>query len=232
MITAAPVVDLPLAFGAGVLTVAAPCILPMLPLLLGTSIEQSSKWRPVFIVAGFAGSFTACAFLFGTFANRLGLSQEAIRNGALLMLGLFGVLMVWPRPFEALAVRMNGVINFIGNTGAAAKPGHLGGLLLGASMGAIWTPCAGPALGSILVLVASENAQERALLLLGSYAAGASLPMLAIAYGGRHAAALVRRMTRHAVRLQQLGGILILLTATAMYLQFDTLAAVWLSTLI
>jgi hypothetical protein len=39
-------------------------------------------------------------------------------------------------------------------------------------------------------------------------------------------------MTRHAVRLQQLGGILILLTATAMYLQFDTLAAVWLSTLI
>lgn len=232
MIATSSMADVPLAFGAGMLTIAAPCILPMLPLLLGTSMQQGSKWRPVFIVAGFAGSFTACAFLFGTFANRLGLSQEAVRNGALLMLAAFGLLMIWPRPFDMLAVRMNGMINFIGAKGANAGPGHLGGLLLGASMGAVWTPCAGPALGSILALMASESAPERALLLLGSYTAGAGLPMLAIAYGGRHAAALVRRLTHHTARLQRAGGVLILLTAAAMYLQYDTLAAVWLSTLV
>ena len=232
MIAAATAVDLPLAFGAGVLTIAAPCILPMLPLLLGVSLQQGSKWRPVFIVAGFVGSFAACAFLFRALSNAVGLSQEVVRNGAILMLAIFGLLMVWPQPFEVLMARMNGILNRIGGMGNNAGPGNFGGLVLGISMGAVWTPCAGPVLGAILALVASANSPARSLLLLGSYALGAGIPMLLIAYGGQRVASWARRLARHTSRLQQVCGILILLTAGAMYLQYDTLAVVWLSTLV
>lgn len=232
MIAAASAVDLPLAFGAGVLTIAAPCILPMLPLWLGVSLQQGSKWRPVFIVAGFVGSFAACAFLFRALSDAAGLSQETVRNGAILMLAIFGVLMVWPQPFETLMMRMNGVINRIGGIGSSARPGNLGGLVLGMSMGAVWTPCAGPVLGAILALVAAANSPARSLLLLCAYAVGAGIPMLLIAYGGQRVASWARRLAKRAGRLQQACGVLIVLTAAAMYLQYDTLAVVWLSTFV
>lgn len=228
---AASGVDLPLAFSAGVLTVAAPCILPMLPILLGASMQEGNRFRPVCIVLGFVAAFSGFAYLFGAFSAALGVSQNALRDGAIVVLAVFGALMVWPRPFQLLAMRMSGLLNRMDAVGRGAGAGNLGGLVLGASMGAVWTPCAGPALGAILTLVASAQDPGRSALLVLCYAAGAGVPMLAIAYGGQFATAHVRKFARHAYRLQQVFGALIVLTAVAMYFQYDTLATVWLSTL-
>jgi cytochrome c-type biogenesis protein len=229
---AATMVDLPLAFSAGVLTIAAPCILPMLPILLGVSVQDGNRLRPLFIALGFVTAFSGLAFLFGAFSSALGLSQETLRDGALVVLAVFGVLMVWPRPFQLLAARMSGLINRIDAVGARAGSGNLGGLILGASMGAVWTPCAGPALGAILALVAGAQDPGRSALLLICYAAGAGLPMLAIAYGGQFVAARACRLARYTYAVQRTFGVLIVLTAVAMYLQYDTLVTVWLSTLV
>lgn len=224
-------VSVPLAFGAGLLTVAAPCILPMMPLLLGASVQQGSKWRPVFIVAGFVSVFAASALLFGALTSTWGEAQEYVRNGAIVMLGIFGALMVWKKPFEMLSMRMSGLLNRISRVGDGAGPGNWGGLLLGASMGAVWTPCAGPVLGSILALVATANDLTGSGLLLTSYSAGAALPMLLIAYGGQLAVTQVRLLSRYTHVLQKVSGVLVVLTAVAMYLQYDALAAVWLTSL-
>lgn len=232
MMAADPMLELPLAFSAGLLTVAAPCILPMLPLLLGASVRQGSRLRPVFIVLGFVAAFSGIAFIFGSISTGIGLSPETLRDAAILSLLVFGALMVWPRPFQLLGVRMGGLINRIDGIASRAGPGNLGGLVLGASMGAVWTPCAGPALGSILALVAAAQDPGGSALLLLSYAAGAGIPMLGIAYGGQYAAARVRRIAPHSYRIQQTFGLLIVLTAAAMYFQYDSLVAVWLSTLV
>ena len=231
MMAAVPMVDLPLAFSAGLLTIAAPCILPMLPILLGASVQEGSRLRPFCIALGFVAAFSGLAFLFGTFSTALGLSPETLRDGAILMLVIFGALMVWPRPFQLLATRLSGLLNRIDDIGRRAGPGNLGGLVLGASMGAVWTPCAGPALGSILALVAAAQDPGRSALLLLCYAAGAGVPMLAIAYGGQYASARVRWFARHSYKVQRTFGVLIVLTAAAMYFQYDTLVTVWLSTL-
>jgi cytochrome c biogenesis protein CcdA len=231
MMAADPMVELPLAFSAGLLTVAAPCILPMLPILLGAAVREGGRLRPACIVLGFIAAFSGIAFVFGSVSSAIGLSAETLRNGAILMLLVFGALMVWPRPFQLLGVRMGGLLNRIDRVASRAGPGNLGGLVLGASMGAVWTPCAGPALGSILALVAAAKDPGGAALLLLSYAAGAGIPMLAIAYGGQYAAARVRRIAPHSYKIQQTFGVLIVLTAAAMYFQYDTLVTVWLSTL-
>ena len=218
-----------LALLAGVLTIAAPCILPMLPILLGTSMGQTSRSRPAFIALGFVLAFSGFALLFGLFATVLGLAQDTLRNAAIVLLLVFGVLMLWERPFALLAVRLGGVANAASEVGRRAGSDNAGGLLLGMTMGAVWTPCAGPVLGSILTLVATANDLGRAALLLLSYAIGAGIPMLVIAYGGQAVSTRVRGIARYSVLMQQVFGAIVVLTAVAMFFQYDTLLTVWLS---
>ncbi len=225
-------VDLPLAFSAGLLTVAAPCILPMLPILLGaaSSGNDTARLRPLFIALGFVLAFAGGALLFGAFADTLGLAQETLRSTAIVLLAVFGVSLLWPRPFEALATRAS-ILLAGADIGRHAGTGNLGGLLVGAGMGIVWTPCAGPAFAAILALVASAHSPGRSGALLLLYALGAALPMLAIAYGGQFAQARVRRFARHAHLVRQIAGALIVVTAAAMYFQYDTMAAAWLANL-
>ena len=116
-------IEITLAFAAGVVTVAAPCILPMLPILLGASIGQQGRSRPLFIVAGFIVAFSAFALLFGTFSTVLGLSPETVRTVSIVLLGGFGLLMLWPRPYEFFFARINGLFNAAHAVGTAACGG-------------------------------------------------------------------------------------------------------------
>ncbi len=121
---------------------------------------------------------------------------------------------------------------YIGRLGAnspRATEGALGGFLLGTTLGLVWTPCAGPVLGSILTLLATEPNSSWAATLLTFYAVGAAIPMLAIAYGGQFAATRVRAVAAVAPRLQQAFGVLIVTYAAAMYLQYDTVITAWLT---
>ncbi|ROZ64519.1 cytochrome c biogenesis CcdA family protein [Ramlibacter sp. WS9] len=222
-------IDPLLAVVAGLLTVAAPCVLPMLPVVLGASVGQTSRARPAFIAAGFALAFASVALLFSVFTSVLGLSQETLRQAAIAMLLAFGLLMLWPQPFYWLTARMNGMLNRVNAVGGKAGSGNLGGLVLGLSLGALWTPCAGPVLGSILTLIATSPDIGKAALLLACYSVGAAIPMLAIAYGGQYATTRVRQLTRHTQRMQQAFGVVIVVVAVAMQLQWDSVATVWLS---
>jgi cytochrome c biogenesis protein CcdA len=218
-----------LALLAGMLTIAAPCILPMLPILLGTSVGRTSRARPAFIALGFTLSFAVLALVFGLFSSALGLDQDTLRNVAIVLLMSFGILMVWPRPFELMTSALSGVLNRVSAIGDRAGNDNIGGFILGMTLGAVWTPCAGPVLGSILTLVVTAQDLSHATLLLVCYAVGASVPMLAIAYGGQYMTTRVRKLARYSHRMQQAFGVLIVLTSAAMYYQYDTLITVWLS---
>jgi cytochrome c-type biogenesis protein len=218
-----------LAVLAGMLTVAAPCVLPMLPVVLGASVGQRDRTRPIFISLGFALAFSAAALLFGSVSRVVGLSQESLRDFAVFMLLLFGVLMIWRTPFDWLALRMNGLLNRVNAVGDQAGAGKLGGLVIGLTLGALWTPCAGPVLGSILTLVATTPDIGNAGLLLACYSLGAALPMMAIAYGGQYVTTRVRQFASRARGTQQAFGILVIVTAIAMYFQYDAVVTVWLS---
>ena len=218
--------ELLLALAAGMLTVAAPCILPI---LLGASVGQTSRARPAFIALGFVLTFSAVALLFGAFAESLGASQEALRNVAIVLLVVFGTLMIFPRPFEIVTERMNGVVNRADSLGRRAGSGNRGGFVLGMTLGVVWTPCAGPVLGSILTVVATSNQLGWSALLLVAYAIGAGIPMLGIAYGGQFVTTRVRRLARYAHRLQQGFGVVVILIAVGLYFQYDTVVTVWLS---
>jgi cytochrome c biogenesis protein CcdA len=222
------VLEFALAFAAGVLTVAAPCILPMLPLILGASVGRSDPWRPVFIVLGFVLAFTVAAAGLTLFAGALGLSPGALRTTAAVLLALFGLLMIWPKALAILTAPLAGLVGRAGAIGHRAGAGPLGGLVLGMTLGLVWTPCAGPVLGSILTLAATARDPAKAAILLAAYALGAGLPMLLIAYGGQYVTTRVRGLARWSRRLQQAFGVLIILTALAIQLQYDVVVSAWL----
>lgn len=217
--------DTPLAFLAGLLTIASPCVLPMLPILLGSGVNQRNRRRPLFIVAGFILSFASFAMLLGVVSATIDVAQEVLRNTAIALLALSGLFRLWPAPYEWLIARLP--VRGAGTAPREDDGSNGGAFLLGISLGAVWTPCAGPVLASILVLVVKAQDPAWSALLLTLYAIGAAVPMLGIIYGGQYATQRVRSVARHAQRLQQVFGVLVVATAIAIYLQYDTLAYSW-----
>lgn len=222
--------EVALAFAAGLLTIAAPCVLPLLPVVLGGSLGTArSRTRPLWIVAGFVAAFAGATLAFGVSATWLGLSPDGLRNAAIAGLLLFGAWMVWPAPMQALLARRGGALSSGAARWGVAGRGALGALLLGASLGVVWTPCAGPVLGAILTLLATAPDSETAATLLLSYAVGAGVPMLVIGYGGQWAARHVRAVAAHLAALQRVAGVLVIVVALAIAFHVDALAASWLS---
>jgi len=221
--------NLVLALLAGVVTVAAPCTLPMLPILLGASVGQTGKVRPAMIALGFVMSFSMVALLLSAVTRVFDFDPNHLRNAAAILLLGFGLLMIWPAPFEWLSIRIGGLNVGSSAANARASKGIIGGFVLGTTLGLVWTPCAGPVLGSILTIVATSKDTAWASLQLVVYAIGAALPMLAIAYGGQAVTTRVRSVARIAPRLQQGFGIVVIAFALLSYFQYDTLIVAWLT---
>jgi cytochrome c biogenesis protein CcdA len=218
-----------LALLAGLFTIASPCVLPVMPVLLGTAVERPARTRPLFVIAGFVLSFASFALLLGAVSSTVHIAQQALRDTATALLALFGCLRLWPRPFDWLMARMTWLQSVGSASHATSGAGNASGFVLGMSLGAVWTPCAGPVLASILVLVVKAQDLQWSALLLMLYAAGAAIPMLGILYGGQYALRQSRAIARHAQRLQQVFGVLVILTAAAIYFQYDTLVVAYLS---
>jgi cytochrome c biogenesis protein CcdA/thiol-disulfide isomerase/thioredoxin len=175
-------------FLAGLITALSPCVLPVLPILLAGGASGGRR-RPYEIVAGLVASFTVFTLAAATLLDALGLPQDFLRDLAIALLLVLAATLLVPRlghllerPFAFLTRRR------FGDAG--------GGLLLGASLGLVFVPCAGPVLAVVSVLVAREDVSLRLVLLTLAYALGAALPMLAIAIGGRRVGTSLRSRTR------------------------------------
>ncbi len=221
--------NLVLALLAGVVTVAAPCTLPMLPILLGASVGQPGKLRPAMIALGFVMSFSAAALALGAITAIFDFDPNSLRTGAAILLLGFGLLMVWPAPFEWFSVRIGGLLSAGSAGNPVSRQGNFGGFILGTTLGLVWTPCAGPVLGSILTVVATSTDTTWASLLLIVYAIGAAIPMLAIAYGGQAVTTRVRGIARISPKLQQGFGVVVIAFSLLSYFQYDTLIVAWLT---
>ena len=223
-----PMFNLVLALLAGVVTIAAPCTLPVLPILLGASVGQTGRTRPAMIALGFVISFSAAALLLSALTRIFDFDPNVLRTGAAILLLVFGALMIWPAPFEWLSIRISGFASSSAGN-AASRQGNIGGFVLGTTLGLVWTPCAGPVLGSILTIVATSKDTAWASTQLIVYAIGAAIPMLVIAYGGQAVTTRVRSIAKISPRLQQGFGVVVIAFAVASYFQYDTLIVAWLT---
>lgn len=209
---------------AGILTVLSPCVLPILPVLVGRSL-QSHRYGPIALVSGLVGGFALTGSLLGVSANWLTGFSNFLRYSAIVLLLMLGLLTLFPswsyRVFSYLPIQQW--------TKERPRIGLWGEFWLGTQLGLLWTPCAGPVLGGILVLAAVNHQVMSAFRLLLAYGFGAALPLLAIAYGGRKLSQQLLGLRRYSVALQKVGGAIVLMTALSILLGWDVQIQLWLA---
>lgn len=213
-----------LALLAGFVTVLSPCILPILPLLVGRSL-QSHTYGPVALVAGLVSGFAVAGSLLGVTASWLTGLANILRQLAIALLLFLGFLAIFPtysyRLFSYLPIH-----NF---TQEPVRIGLMGEFWLGTQLGLLWTPCAGPVLGGILALAAVKHQFTGAFGLLIAYGVGAALPLLVVAYGGKVVSRRLFQLRSHSIALQRVGGVIIVTTALAIILGWDIQVQLWLA---
>lgn len=209
---------------AGLLTVLSPCILPVLPPLLGASIATPLRHRPFWIVLGLSCGFTLFGATFALFGSFLGLSNSALRHVALLVLFFFGLSLIWPTVWNGIGNRISFLAQTMMGTGRpVSEQGRLRALLIGGSLGLIWAPCAGPILGIIITLATVQRSFPQTLLLMGGYSLGASVPMLLIGYGGQAVSRRFSRFRGWGPVSHKILGSLTLAAVVGLYFNVDTL---------
>jgi cytochrome c biogenesis protein CcdA/thiol-disulfide isomerase/thioredoxin len=194
-----------IAFVAGLTTAISPCVLPVLPILLAGG---ASARRPYWIIAGLVGSFTTFTVAGATLLDALGLPDDFLRNLAIALLLVLAATLLVPR-FARLLERP---FLFLTRRRASTESS---GLVLGASLGLVFVPCAGPVLAAVTALSATGDIGVRTFAVTFAYALGAALPMLAIAIGGRRLTEGVAVLRRHAETTRRVAGALIGVTALA-----------------
>ncbi len=209
------------AFLAGIFTVLSPCILPILPAILSAGTTHG-KLRPLGIALGLILSFTLFTLTLAALTRSLGISPDALRYIAIALIAIFGLIMIFPK----LSDLFSSLLMPVTSLGTRLRPttqraGLASGILFGAVLGILWTPCAGPILAAITTLVATQSVNFTAVLLTLAYSLGAAIPMFLIAYGGTKIIDSSRFLSSHAVGLRQIFGGLMLLTAVAMAIHWD-----------
>jgi cytochrome c biogenesis protein CcdA len=184
--------QLGLSLAAGSLTTLSPCVFPLLPLVLGSTL-QGSRLAPVAMGIGMISSFAGIGMVLGAIGPALGIDGDSVRTAGAAMLIAFALVMLVPALGERFTRWMLPIASTANAASARLDGGSLfGALALGGVLGLVWSPCSGPLLGSALTLVASEGGVARGGIVLGIFGLGAAIPLMAVAYASRSGFARVR----------------------------------------
>ncbi|MCJ2109800.1 sulfite exporter TauE/SafE family protein [Methylobacterium sp. E-025] len=172
------VTSLGLAFLAGILSVLSPCVLPLLPLVLGAAASEH-RLGPAALAAGLALSFVIIGLFVATVGFAIGLDAGIFRTGAAIMLVLIGLVLMVPAAQTRLAVAAGPVSNWTESRfGGFSTAGLLGQFGVGVLLGAVWSPCVGPTLGAASLLASQGRDLGVVALTMLLFGLGAALPLL------------------------------------------------------
>lgn len=181
-----------LAFGAGLLSILSPCVLPLLPLVLGSAVTQH-RFGPLALAAGLAISFTALGLLLALVGFSLGFDASVFRAAAAVLAIVIGAVLLIPAwqtqfataggPMSAWADRTFGGFNASGLSGQFA---------LGLLLGAVWSPCVGPTLGAASLLASQGRDLAQVALTMAMFGLGAALPLAVLGLLSRSALVSMR----------------------------------------
>jgi cytochrome c-type biogenesis protein len=172
-----------LGFVAGVLTAFSPCVLPLLAVTVTTAFQRH-RYGPLALAAGLAVSATVLGLIFAMIG--LAFDRDLVRLIAAGLLVLVGAVLLSARLQSGLSRFTAPVASGATQLASRMAPGGWHGqLVVGALLGAVWSPCAGPTLAAAIGLAAQRTSLLSATAVLAAFSLGAALPLVIIAYGSR-----------------------------------------------
>lgn len=176
--------ELVFAYLAGLLTLINPCVLPVLPIVLASSLQTDPR-APLALAAGMGLSFVAVGTGVAAIGPAVGIYPDDVTRIAALVMTGFGAVLVLPALGRRFATVSAGLAA-AADARIAATPRGLGAEFAGGAMlGAVWSPCIGPTLGAAIALASTGDDLGRASLVMAAFAAGVATLILAAAYGLR-----------------------------------------------
>ncbi|MGJ0505812.1 MAG: cytochrome c biogenesis CcdA family protein [Methylocystis sp.] len=177
-----------LAFVAGILSALSPCVLPLLPLVLGAAAVEH-RWAPVLLACGVALSFVVIGLFVATLGFSIGLDDGAFRLGGAAIMVVLGVILLIPglqaRVTAAAGPLSDRLNSFFG--GGPASAGLFGQFGVGLLLGAIWSPCVGPTLGAASLLASRGDDLAAVAATMGVFGLGAAAPLILLGLASRKA---------------------------------------------
>ncbi len=207
-----------LALLAGLLSTLSPCVLPIVPILLGSAMSAHRR-APIALALGLAISYATIGTAIAWAGTALELNSELVRRVGAALLGLFALVIL----SSSLQQRFAAATSGIGNAGNRFLSRlHLSGLygqfVVGLVLGLIWSPCVGPTLGVAIVLASQGKHLLGAAVLMGLFSVGAALPIVILGYLSRSAMMNARGTLLQAGRAGKLalGSAMLLIAITAL----------------
>ncbi|UCF68461.1 MAG: sulfite exporter TauE/SafE family protein, partial [Acidobacteriota bacterium] len=172
-------------FVAGLLTSLSPCVLPALPIVVG-SAAQRHRLAPIAVAGGMISAFTVLGVALASTGTLLGVTGSTLRLTAAVLLVASGAVLLSAR-LQTLISRLLSPLSQRASrlAGSQRLSGPGGQFLLGGLLGVVWSPCTAPTLGAAVGLVAQAGGGLEAASLMSVFGIGAALPLLAVAYVAR-----------------------------------------------
>ena len=200
-------------FLGGVITGISPCVIPVLPVIVAGGSTGTSSRRPISIIAGLVVSFSVVVLVGGEVLSLLHLPQDLIRDVGIAALFLVAAGLLLPRLGDLLE-------RPFARLGAKRQSETRNGFLLGASLGFVFVPCAGPVLATITDVAASHRVGVTAVLVTLAYALGAAIPLLGLALLAQRTTSGFKSWRAHMPLIRKIAGGVLAVTALAILLNW------------
>lgn len=209
------------AFLAGVVTILSPCVLPVLPIVLSSTIggKNTGKSRPIGIIVGFIASFTFFTLFLSTIVKLSAISSDLLRTISVFIIAGFGVTLVIPRFQLELEKLFSKTVRFLPQ--GSTKIGFWSGFLIGLSLGLLWTPCVGPILASVISLAITGTVTLDTFVITLAYSAGTAVPLFLIMNGGQNILQKIPWLIKNTSSIQKTFGIIMIVTAIGIFFNID-----------
>jgi len=202
-------------FLAGVLSTLSPCVLPIIPILLGTATNAHPR-APLALAGGLAISYAVIGTGLAWAGSALDLDPSIFRSVGAAILGLLGLVLMSTSLQQRFASATSGIGDAGNNLISRMNfDGLWGQFVIGLVLGVVWSPCVGPTLGAAVVLASQGSQLPQVALLMGIFGMGAALPVVALAYVGRGAMMKMRGKLMQAGKAGKMlmGAVMIALAA-------------------
>lgn len=202
------------AFIAGVLSTLSPCVLPLIPIVIGAAANQH-RLGPFALAGGLTVSFAVIGTGLASLGSSIGFAQAGFRLIAAIIMGIIGIVLISTALQERLAIALSGVSG-VGDSllSKITINGLPGQFLIGFLLGLIWTPCVGPTLGAAVTLASQGKDLGMIVVVMAVFGLGAGLPLALLGLLSRSAMmkAKIRLGSAGHLGKKLLGGFLILIS--------------------
>jgi cytochrome c-type biogenesis protein len=186
-----PILTLPLALAAGMLTIFSPCVLPLAPIVVASARARDPR-GPIALGFGLAATFGIVGGVLASFGVEFGDSALARAASAVIMIAIGAALLV-----PAIGDRIERRLGFVGRAAEVMSErlpnaGLAGQAAAGVVLAFAWAPCAGPVLGAALILAAKGGSLVAAITTMTAYALGAAGALIGLGYAAGRVASKAR----------------------------------------